>query len=82
MTWPLAKLCVSADRLVVEPRFGLARLFRPWDVEREAVAYIGARARGSLMTERVWIVVDASTGCSTLPMGGRSGADRGGRICT
>jgi hypothetical protein len=59
LTWPLANLYVSTDRLVVVPRFGLARLIAPWDFERDDVAYVGAR--GSLMKESVWIATDAYT---------------------
>jgi len=60
-TFPLVNLYVSEDRLVLQPRFGLARLCRPWVIDRADVAYIGARARGSMMTESVWIAVDATT---------------------
>jgi hypothetical protein len=60
-TFPLVNLYVSEDRLVLQPRFGLARLCRPWVVDRADVAYIGARARGSIMTESVWIAIDANT---------------------
>ena len=49
MTFPLVNLYVSEDRLVLEARFGLARLRRPWIVDREDVAYIGARARAPIM---------------------------------
>ena len=59
-TFPLVNLYVSEDCVVLQPRFGLARLFRPWVIDRADVAYIGARARGS-MTESVWIAVNATT---------------------
>lgn len=39
-TFPLVNLYVSEDRLVLQPRFGLAWLFRPWVVDRADVAYI------------------------------------------
>ena len=61
LTWPLANLYISTDRLVVEPRCGLARLIHPWDFERNEVAYVGARSPGSLMKESVWIATDAYT---------------------
>lgn len=60
-TYPLVNLYVSEDRVVLQPRFGLARLFRPWVIDRADVAYIGARARGSILTESVWIAVSATT---------------------
>lgn len=60
-TIPLVHLYVSKDRLVLRPRFGLARLWRPWVIDRADVAYVGARSRGSLMTESVWIGIDPST---------------------
>ena len=54
-TYPLVHLFVSKDRLVLRPRFGLARFWRPWVVGRADVEYIGARSPGSIMTESVWI---------------------------
>lgn len=48
-SFPLVHLYVSEDRLILEARFGLARLWRPWVVDREDVAYIGARARAPIM---------------------------------
>jgi hypothetical protein len=60
-TFPLVNLYISEDRLVLQPRFGLARLYRPWVVDRDDVAYIGARARGSLMWECVQIGLDRLT---------------------
>jgi hypothetical protein len=41
-TLPLVNLYVSEDRLVLQPRFGLARLWRPWVIDRADVAYIRA----------------------------------------
>jgi hypothetical protein len=60
-TIPLINLYVSKDRLVLQPRFGLARLCRPWVVERGDVAYIGARGRGSVSKESVQIGFDRFT---------------------
>jgi hypothetical protein len=60
-TRPLVHLYVSKDRLVLRPRFGLARFWRPWAVDRANVAHIAARSRGSIMTESVWIRIDPST---------------------
>jgi hypothetical protein len=60
-TFPLVNLYVSEDRLVLQPRFGLARLCRPWVVDRDDVAYIGARARSLLMSECVQIGLDRFT---------------------
>jgi hypothetical protein len=57
LSFPLVNLYVSEDRLVLEARFGLARLTRPWVVDREDVAYIGARARAPIM-ETVQIGLD------------------------
>ena len=54
-THPLVHLFVSKDRLVLRPRFGLARFWRPWVVDRTDVEYIEARSPGSIMTESVWI---------------------------
>ena len=54
-TQPLIHLYVSEDRLVLRPRFGLARFWRAWVVERADVEYVSARSRGSLLTESVWI---------------------------
>ena len=54
-TYPLVHLIVSKDRLVLRPRFGLARFWRPWVVDRADVEYIGARSPGSIMPESVWI---------------------------
>jgi hypothetical protein len=34
LTRPLVNLYVSKDRLVLQLRFGLARLYRPWVVDR------------------------------------------------
>jgi hypothetical protein len=45
-TLPLVNLYVSEDRLVLQPRFGLAWLWRPWVVDRADVAYIRAPASG------------------------------------
>jgi hypothetical protein len=59
-SFPLVNLYVSEDRLVLEARFGLARLWRPWVVDREDVAYIGARARAPIM-ETVQIGLDRFT---------------------
>lgn len=61
-TFPLVNLYASEDHLVLQPRFGLARLSRPWVVDRDEVAYIGARARGSLiMSECVQIGLNRFT---------------------
>jgi hypothetical protein len=53
-TYPLVHLFVSKDRLVLRPRFGLARFWRPWVVDRADVEYIGARFAGSIVMESVW----------------------------
>lgn len=37
-TLPLVHLYVSEDRLVLRPRFGLARLWRLWVIDRTDVA--------------------------------------------
>jgi len=60
-SFPLVNLYVSEDRLVLQLRFGLARLCRAWVVDRDDVAYIGARARGSLLWECVQIGLDRFT---------------------
>jgi hypothetical protein len=60
-TFPLVNLYASEDHLVVQPRFALARLCRPWVVDRDDVTDIGARARGSLMSECVQIGLDQFT---------------------
>jgi len=60
-TFPFVHFYISKDRLVLRPRFGLARFWRPWVVDRADVAYISSRSRGSLMTESVWIGIDPST---------------------
>jgi hypothetical protein len=60
-TFPFVKLYVSQDRLVLQPRFGLHRLWRTWVVDREDVAYIGAQARSSIVRECVQIGLDRFT---------------------
>jgi hypothetical protein len=60
LSFPLVNLYVSEDRLVLKARFGLARLWRPWVVDRKDVAYIGARASAPIM-ETVLIGLDRFT---------------------
>lgn len=58
---PPANLYVSKDRLVLKLRFGLARLYRTWVVDRGEVTYVGAGAvdRGSVGKETVRIVLES-----------------------
>jgi hypothetical protein len=58
---PPANLYVSKDCLVLQLRFGLARLYRTWAIDRREVTYVeaGAVDPGSVGKETVRIVLES-----------------------
>jgi hypothetical protein len=55
---PLVNLYVSEERIVLQPRFGLATLCRPWVVERDEVTYVVAGRM--ILTDSVSIALESN----------------------
>ena len=56
---PLVNLYASEERIVLQPRFGLAILCHPWVVERDEVAYVVAGRM--ILTDSVSIALEPNT---------------------